>query len=104
MNWPLKVLKLLVVALMVGVFLAALGGNVALKRQFLIACFFAISCLGFYTYAWPSHVSEGYARQSKVSLWMSGGIAYNSPEKAKFFGLIIGVLGLLAGILALVNG
>ena len=103
MNWPLKALKLLVVALVVGIFLSSLGGNVALKRLFLIACFFAVSCLGFYTYAWPNHVSEAYARQSKVSLWMSGGIAYNTPEKAKLFGLIIGVLGLLAGILALVN-
>jgi hypothetical protein len=102
MDRPLAVLRTLVVALalmLIAHSLVRTSRNVQLF--FLIAFLFVAASLGLYAYARPRRVAAIYAKDSKVSLWLSGGVAYSTPEKAKRAGLALALLCLIATALVL---
>jgi hypothetical protein len=104
MHTSFRLARIVVVVLIAAIFLVGIGGaNATVMWALLTALLFSASYLGFYAYVNPKRVADHYARQSALSAWLSGAIAYNTPAKAKAYGLFFGILTLTLALVVLVG-
>ena len=104
MHTRFRLARIVVVVLIAASILTDIGGaSENVTRALLTAFLFSASYLGFYTYANPRRVADHYAKQSALSAWLSGTIFYNTPAKAKAYGLFFGILTLTLALVVLVE-
>jgi hypothetical protein len=82
----------------------SMSGMKGVVLELLLAAFlFSAAYCGFYGYANPSGMANRVANKGVVSTWLSGAILYNTPGKAKPYGLFICVFTSIMGVLVLVK-